>query len=796
MKLAHWSEIQKYSNSPGPLEKSTVCSVVDSCKASLLLDGTHSNAEITDNEKEIMASSFRDKLWNWEKVSSQKSEMSSALLLANCGSKAFHLKGNKGMGLTQEESRKKLQRREAQTLPSQRHLSQRKLFAASEDPAFVLSQHGKKSEESPSPDRSPTGSICQPIYEYELASQAPEKQSDVRHHQLPKTKPMPSIESLGPPPPKPSKPPAVNLQAFREQQAALAETHRRGDNAAAAAAATAFPWGWTSITTCFHAEAVAACPAEFEEPHNYEATISYLRHSGNSINLCTAKEIADSTYKVEIEELRKPWKSFLHREPSPKCEDDGKKMKEEEPFELDTGKTEKDPHSNHPFKVVAYQGTPQKIQMATVHRERKNMLAENQDALTDINQMKACPKGTKLTEHSQGPGTYVEALEMSQETPDTGALKPSSISEETYDDVEYPMRETPKLEFSDSFASDSELRSQEVTIYDDVDMSEKESKDEDKVKTWKPKFLIPKEKKEKKGAEGSDRTKKQNLEKNRMEKEEKLFRESSEYDKEIIVINTAVACSNNSRNGTFDLPITPGEVLEVIDTTEQNLVLCRNSKGKCYMCTLLMVQEIGKLLVLALSFTEPYLELEIMPYDTWFVVQMNGCGRVPGDEESNEFCISKAVYSSSGKYYEVALCFPKQARTHLEVQWKRACTACKLWKLTKVLRAKTVFANQRTNNQEREPDNTQTLSRRGETEDQVLPVKEPVRELEREWLSAVAESKLDLGLCKPAAEQERWGVEEPDLCSATSSETGQRRTIYMQGAFAQALSVMLLYSEY
>lgn len=32
--------------------------------------------------------------------------------------------------------------------------------------------------------------------------------------------------------------------------------------------------------------------AEFEEPHNYEAIISYLRHSGNSINLHTAKEIA------------------------------------------------------------------------------------------------------------------------------------------------------------------------------------------------------------------------------------------------------------------------------------------------------------------------------------------------------------------------------------------------------------------------------------------------------------------------------------------------------------------------
>lgn len=56
---------------------------------------------------------------------------------------------------------------------------------------------------------------------------------------------------------------------------------------------------------------------------------------------------------------------------------------------------------------------------------------------------------------------------------------------------------------------------------------------------------------------------------------------SFQYDKEITVINTAVACSRNSRNGIFDLPITPGEELDVIDVTEENLVICRNSKGKC-----------------------------------------------------------------------------------------------------------------------------------------------------------------------------------------------------------------------
>lgn len=58
---------------------------------------------------------------------------------------------------------------------------------------------------------------------------------------------------------------------------------------------------------------------------------------------------------------------------------------------------------------------------------------------------------------------------------------------------------------------------------------------------------------------------------------------------------------------------------------------------------------------------------------------------------------------------------------------------------------------------------------RGGTEVKELPVKEPVREPESERLSAAAESKLDLALGKPATEQERWGVEEPDLCSTTSS---------------------------
>ncbi|XP_047420917.1 FYN-binding protein 2 isoform X2 [Sciurus carolinensis] len=630
--VAQRSETQKSSSSPGPPAKSHVCSAGKFQKASLLLDVTGSNTENTTKERVMTSSSFRDKLRNWEKVSSQKNETSSALLLADCEGKAFHLEGQKGMGLVQEKPRKKLETKGAQTLPSQRHLmAQRKSLTTSKDSSSLLSPGGWKSQEIPGPERNLAGSTCQAVYECELANQAPvsEKQPDIRHHQFPKTRPLPSIESLGPPPPKPSKPPSVNLQVFQRQPASIAKT----------------PNEVTIKEGCPPPES-----AEFEEPHNYEATISYRRHSGNSINLCTAKEIADSTYEVGIEELQKPWKSFLHQELSPKHEDPDRRTKESEPHMM-----EKDPHANNPSKVDVCEGAPAKIQMTRIHGGRGSMPDGKQETVTDILQTKICPEDMKLASHSEGQSGYVEALEVTGETPGPGAFKSSPLPEETYDDVEYPRTDVPKLDFSSSFTSDSEnceeiyediyktksnypkidldgkealkrlqqffrkekgrfkmkktkskenvsafsislpdleLRSQDVIIYDDVDISEKESKDEDKMKTWKPKFLIPKGKKEKKGADGSERcehsfsprkffrTKKQNLEKNRMGREEKLFRERFQYDKEIIVINRAVACSSNSRNGIFDLPITPGEELEVIDTTEQNLVICRNSKGK------------------------------------------------------------------------------------------------------------------------------------------------------------------------------------------------------------------------
>ncbi|XP_070642564.1 FYN-binding protein 2 isoform X3 [Bos indicus] len=581
------SETQKCSNYLEP--PSFPGSAVRSQKASPLLDVYQSNGEIANKKKVMVNDSFRNKLWGWE-VLSQKSETPSVFLPASCGSRAFHLKEQKSIKLTSEEPMENMEIKEAQSLPSHRHLmAQRRLCAISEDPTVQPSQCSRESGANSSPERSLTGSICHPVYDNELTSQTSEEQPDVRHPQLPNTKPLPSVESLGPPPPKPPRPPVVTLQAFQRQAAALSKPD--GEEAAKEGS-------------------LPPVSAEFEEPHNYEATISYLRHSSNSINLCTAKKSADSTYEVRIEELRKAWKSFYHQELIPQHEDEDKQMKEKEPYQLKLQNTE-DLHLDHLFKVDIYEEIPGKTQMAEDHTGGRIMPARKQDAAMDIIQVEACPEDFQPARLPIDYCGYAKALEMTKETQGQGAIKPNSISE-NYDDVEcsgskssdgkaslkrlqrFFKKEKDRLKvnkinskeniraFSLSLP-DLKLRSQEVIIYDDVAINGKQPNDELKGKSWKLKFLTLKEKK-KKGAKESERsffkTKKQNLQKDRMKREERLFRERFKYDKEITVINTAVVCSNNSRNGISDLPITPGEELDVIDITEENLVICRNSEGK------------------------------------------------------------------------------------------------------------------------------------------------------------------------------------------------------------------------
>lgn len=81
---------------------------------------------------------------------------------------------------------------------------------------------------------------------------------------------------------------------------------------------------------------------------------------------------------VGIEELQKPWESFLHQELSPQHEDEDNGMKEKELCEWEPQKTEKDMHLNHLLKVGAYESTPGNIQMMKVHGGKRSKLSGKQ----------------------------------------------------------------------------------------------------------------------------------------------------------------------------------------------------------------------------------------------------------------------------------------------------------------------------------------------------------------------------------------------------------------------------------
>ncbi|NXC26816.1 FYB2 protein, partial [Campylorhamphus procurvoides] len=109
---------------------------------------------------------------------------------------------------------------------------------------------------------------------------------------------------------------------------------------------------------------------------------------------------------------------------------------------------------------------------------------------------------------------------------------------------------------------------------------------DDKYKMRMPKLRMVKEYKDKrKSIDDVERNiskfKKSSEEKSRKrEKEEKIFRETFMYDKDITVINTATAECTVPSERRVDLPITAGEPLDVIDVTEGRAVICRNSEGR------------------------------------------------------------------------------------------------------------------------------------------------------------------------------------------------------------------------
>ncbi|NXS85142.1 FYB2 protein, partial [Erpornis zantholeuca] len=66
----------------------------------------------------------------------------------------------------------------------------------------------------------------------------------------------------------------------------------------------------------------------------------------------------------------------------------------------------------------------------------------------------------------------------------------------------------------------------------------------------------------------------------KMEKEEKFFRETFMYHREIRVLSRATAQRSVPSRRRVDLPLTAGEQLDVIEAGQGHAVICRNAQGR------------------------------------------------------------------------------------------------------------------------------------------------------------------------------------------------------------------------
>ncbi|KAM6264316.1 FYN-binding protein 2 isoform 3-T3 [Spheniscus humboldti] len=449
----------------------------------------------------------------------------------------------------------------------------------------------------------------------------------------PRIKPLPSAESLGPAPGKPARPPKFDLSAF---QSTVPSVHGRNETSWTSSPMQKSAFLPTAACSADEEDYLTPESAQLEEQHSYKETPTYLNQSGDATTLCVIE-----VPKAEPEEHKKQ-KTFLFAKSRAIIEDEkeGKPNLEREKQEAKkifktggneyvspTGQTKEDGRSG--MKVSQAKQDVTSTQTAT-HPTRQGLAKDGAELLRYVYVGAPTPgiERTALNQNTwqslQAPEDIYDDVEEMQDrlshTSDASSpFASASISgnsyEETYDDVEIggdnPAKtETEKQKGFGNFFKIEKLKlkntrfkenlrlfsisvpnlaavSQEDMVYDDVEVGQRELREkDDKHKTWMPKFLMAKEDKDQRKSSGDVernifKFKKSNAEKSKkMEKEEKFFRETFMYDKEINVINTATAeCSVPSKR-RVDLPVTAGERLDVIDVTEGNAVICRNSEGR------------------------------------------------------------------------------------------------------------------------------------------------------------------------------------------------------------------------
>uniref|UniRef100_A0A7N5P1A1 FYN-binding protein 1 n=1 Tax=Ailuropoda melanoleuca TaxID=9646 RepID=A0A7N5P1A1_AILME len=427
-------------------------------------------------------------------------------------------------------------------------------------------------------------------------SQSQDKEKGDKSAATPRRKPLPPLFTLGPPPPKPSRPPHVDLTKFLKA-AASGNSINKGQTSYSTTSLPPPPPSHPASQPPLPASHPTQPPVPSLPPRNIKPPLDLknpvneenqdgVMHSDGPGNLEEEQDSEGETYE-DIEASKEKEKK-KEKEEKKRLELEKKEQKEREKKEQEIKKK---------FKLT---GPVQVIHQAKACcdvKGGKNELSFKQGEQIEIIRITDNPEGKWLGRTARGSYGYIRttAVEIDYDSLKRkktclGALPSRAIEDdqEVYDDVAE----------QDSVSSHSQSGSggmfpppPDDDIYDgieeedaedgfpppptQVDMGDEVYDDVDASDFPAPPAELSQGSKAKTEEKDPKKLKKQ-------EKEEKDFRKKFKYDGEIRVLySTKVAPSLTSKKwGTRELQVKPGESLEVIQSTDDTKVLCRNEEGK------------------------------------------------------------------------------------------------------------------------------------------------------------------------------------------------------------------------
>ncbi|XP_072562730.1 FYN-binding protein 1-like [Paramormyrops kingsleyae] len=402
----------------------------------------------------------------------------------------------------------------------------------------------------------------------------PNSQAQEGDPSTPRKKTLPNIFSLGNAPPKPNRPPKVNLEMFTGDRGCVKDDPKQKMGGASCSQPVAPP----PAPSLFLRAPVAKAQPELEEEEEESYDDVGLSGApppppgGHPSN--KPEDEGDGEMYEDIEELRMPKDSKETREQEKKHEKDKKKRIEQERKEQKE-REKKEQEVRKKFKIT---GPIQVIHTARARKDckgGKNDLSLKEGQTVEIVRIADNPDGRWLARTHEGSYGYVKttAVEGEGASPaQTGRnnsedFPPPLEEDEIYNDVDDgDLNLPPPSNLDESNEGLGAASGDEV--YDDVDSSA--------FPPPPPMNSLPQLKPKGKLEEKDPKKQK------KFEKEEKDFRKKFKYTGEITVMYqvTVVPVLTSKKWGNKDLPLKPGEIIDVITKPVDNKLIGRNQDGK------------------------------------------------------------------------------------------------------------------------------------------------------------------------------------------------------------------------